>query len=924
MPDFSLVDEWLGVWETLQENGQEIPLDEFIARHCAGAAPELIAQFKDKVRALEVMHQQLRVAGIPSDDLSSALHGPGRNAQELQPGYEPIPGHVLQVRLGRGGFGEVWKASAPGGFEVALKFVRLERRVRATEQRALEAIKEIHHPNLLSVFGAYQKDDFLIIAMELAERTLDQRFREARADGLPGIPREELLEYVAEAAKGLDYLNQTHHVAGEGPAHGIQHCDIKPQNLLLSGGSVKVGDFGLARCLEHSLGSHTGSMTAAYAAPEFFKGQTSNHSDQYSLAVTYCLLRGGRLPFTGNSAELMAGHLSREPDLTMLPPKERPVVARALAKDPKDRWPSCGEFVKTLLGVGPDLRGNRWTARLARRSLLSRGVARWLIGGVAGCLILGFSVFTAWSVLGSKNVLPPAGETPEPEGDVPSLQATAPPGPVRVAVLDFENHSKDPTLDGFRQGLRDMLVTDLMRVSDVKVVERARLTAVLEEQKLAQGGFIDPRTAVRLGKGLAAQSLLTGSFVISGDEVRVDIRLISVESGEIRLADQVTGNKTEFFRLQQALAAKVLAGLQVHPTEQERHALTEPHTKDFEAFRLYSEALLAQRRGQQKEAEASLRQAVTRDPNFRLAKNELATIHAAALTRLADEEKQRLSRAGKVGKALEEFSVRHQKIIAGGQRDAAYFTSLIVLSAHAGLLGDNDRERKLLVHYWREFSEQVPVDQALRLSQDVSKRVATEGKVFQELVDSGYYGHVIQGLQTPESRYLKPGLQGTLRWPNYAVIWPFAPDLRRAYFLIDVPHPEPRTVAVFEKRLPHYPHHYLLTLLKNTPGREAYAELREFVRLQQSVVGFYARMKVKPDDLKWELVPIHRSYLRELGKAGPEKWDEAFVLDAILVLEGLATSESESELQGEANRLLLQFVQYAQRTGAAKSGPGDV
>jgi WD40 repeat protein len=93
-------------------------------------------------------------------------------------------------------------------------------------------------------------------------------------------------------------------------------------------------------------------MTALYAAPEFFQGKTSQHSDQYSLAVTYCQLRGGRLPFSGDPAQVMAGHLHGQPDLTMLPESERPAVARALAKDPGQRWPSCTAFVQALAVMG--------------------------------------------------------------------------------------------------------------------------------------------------------------------------------------------------------------------------------------------------------------------------------------------------------------------------------------------------------------------------------------------------------------------------------------------------------------------------------------------------------------------------------------------------------------------------------------------
>jgi WD40 repeat protein len=117
---------------------------------------------------------------------------------------------------------------------------------------------------------------------------------------------------------------------------------------LLQGGSIKVGDFGLARVLERSLTKHTGPMTPAYAPPEFFRGQVAAHSDQYSLAASYCELRGGRLPLTGSLAELAARHLHEPPDLTMLPEPERAAVARALSKDPRERWPNCLAFAVAL------------------------------------------------------------------------------------------------------------------------------------------------------------------------------------------------------------------------------------------------------------------------------------------------------------------------------------------------------------------------------------------------------------------------------------------------------------------------------------------------------------------------------------------------------------------------------------------------
>src|SRR3954452_13026784 len=96
----------------------------------------------------------------------------------LRAGSEPVDGYILVERLGRGGFGEVWKAAGPGGFEVALKFIRLGEQAGSVETRALELMKGIRHAHLLPMFGAWRRGDLLIIAMELADRTLWHRWRE--------------------------------------------------------------------------------------------------------------------------------------------------------------------------------------------------------------------------------------------------------------------------------------------------------------------------------------------------------------------------------------------------------------------------------------------------------------------------------------------------------------------------------------------------------------------------------------------------------------------------------------------------------------------------------------------------------------------------------------------------------------------------
>src|SRR5436309_9185274 len=130
---------------------------------------------------------------------------------------EPIPGYKLIERLGGGGFGEVWKAEAPGGLFKAIKFVYgelmsdaadLDDPSRAEQElKALSRVKTVHHPFILSLERYDIIDGQLIIVMELADRTLFDRFKESRGQGTPGIPREELLSYMEETAEALDLMN---------------------------------------------------------------------------------------------------------------------------------------------------------------------------------------------------------------------------------------------------------------------------------------------------------------------------------------------------------------------------------------------------------------------------------------------------------------------------------------------------------------------------------------------------------------------------------------------------------------------------------------------------------------------------------------------------------------------------------------------
>src|SRR3954469_2132210 len=134
-----------------------------------------------------------------------------------EPNSEPIPGYRLLEPLGQGGFGEVWKCEAPGGLFKAIKFVAGdpgglgEDRAPASEElEAIQHIKSIRHPFLLSMDRVEVIDGELVIVMELADKNLQDLLGERRAAGQRGIDRDELLGYLGEAANVLDHMSFRH------------------------------------------------------------------------------------------------------------------------------------------------------------------------------------------------------------------------------------------------------------------------------------------------------------------------------------------------------------------------------------------------------------------------------------------------------------------------------------------------------------------------------------------------------------------------------------------------------------------------------------------------------------------------------------------------------------------------------------------
>ncbi len=266
-------------------------------------------------------------------------------------GDEPISGYVLIEPLGRGGFGEVWKCEAPGGLHKAIKFVAgaagpdEDSHQLDQEFAAFQKIKAIRHPFLLTLERVELIGNELMMVMELADRQLADRFNECREQGLPGIPRRELLDYFEEAAEALDVISAQ---------YGLQHLDVKPANLFLTAGHVKVGDYGLVKKLDGAnMVRGSCGLTPKYVAPEVLRGEVHTRSDQYSLALVYQELLTGKFPYAAKSTQqMMLAHISSQPDVSPLPKSDQSAVFTALQKRPEDRFASCMDFVAALMEAG--------------------------------------------------------------------------------------------------------------------------------------------------------------------------------------------------------------------------------------------------------------------------------------------------------------------------------------------------------------------------------------------------------------------------------------------------------------------------------------------------------------------------------------------------------------------------------------------
>ena len=460
----------------------------------------------------------------------------------------------VESLLARGGMGLVFVAvDRKHGRRVAIKTIlpehdedlegRFEREIRITAR--------LQHPNILPLLDSGTIESILYFIMPFVEgETL-----KARLDRIGRLPAAGAVDIALAIAHGLSHAHK----------RGILHRDVKPSNVLLAEGQVQLVDFGIARGIL-DLGSPDRTATGIaigtpnYMAPEQFAGDATPLSDVYGLGSVLYESLTGRAWRTESS--------DGEPTWQYIPETLVPIVERALARNPDERWPSASALADALrewarTGSGPS------PAESAPQS--PGGVWRALLGRLRG------------------------------------RDATR--DHKSIAVLPFGNLNRDEETEYFSDGITEDIIAHLSRIGELKVISR---TSVMR--------FKDTDTPIsKIGRELGVATVLEGSVRRIGERVRIVSQLIDAGSDTPLWTETFDRRLTDIFDIQSEIAQKIAEALEARVTSTERSLIRRRPTEDVEAHELYLKGRhLWNRRTQSAlvSAEEHFERAAARDPLF--------------------------------------------------------------------------------------------------------------------------------------------------------------------------------------------------------------------------------------------------------------------------------------------------------------------
>jgi TolB-like protein len=489
-------------------------------------------------------------------------------------------------RLGRGGMGDVFLAEDLRLHRpVALKLLHqqpgCEEEERARLLSEARAASALNHPNIAVIYDVGESDTpsgrVYLLAMEY----------------VPGVTLEDL------AAEGslsldeiLDLMSQAADALAEAHTRGIIHRDVKPSNMMVTQGRLKILDFGLARPQSRPAGDAQASGrdetvpledpiagTPHYMSPEQALGQPLDaRSDLFSLGIVLYELLAGRRPFEGdNFIQVTDAVLHRDPPPLPIRftdprlPEVEHLVARMLAK-------SMAARPKDLSEVRDDL-----------------------------------------TRLRAGTTMPAPAE-----------------GTLTVAVAGFANITLQPEDEWLGIGLTETVTTALQEIEGLEVWGRERLRANLRRLEI-DGAELGSEDAMQLGRATGARWVVAGGFQRMGEHVRVTTRVVEVESGNVLRATRNDGRLEALFALQDRIVVDLVAGLR--KTVAAAHEGEE--TQILAAYEALSKGLLNMRADSYESLDRGIlffERALTLDPDYVRAQIELGAAWAQKADYLAAPE----------------------------------------------------------------------------------------------------------------------------------------------------------------------------------------------------------------------------------------------------------------------------------------------